>query len=79
MLIRKDPVMCAEYFQHKNNAFMKCASKADSIFEADSIIDFFDRVEFQQRGSPHVHKMLWLKNAPKIDPDNKLESEEKSY
>ena len=23
------------------------------------------RIEFQQRGSPHVHSLLWIENAPK--------------
>ena len=25
------------------------------------------RIEFQQRGSPHVHSLLWIENAPKYD------------
>ena len=30
------------------------------------------RIEFQQRGSPHVHSLLWIENAPKygISPLN---------
>jgi len=28
------------------------------------------RVEFQQRGSPHIHGMFWLKIAPQVDFDN---------
>lgn len=27
------------------------------------IVDFFYRLEFQQRGSPHVHMLLWIKDA----------------
>ncbi|KAL3174688.1 hypothetical protein MRX96_011085 [Rhipicephalus microplus] len=27
-------------------------------------LDFFKRVEFQQRGSAHIHTILWLDNAP---------------
>ncbi|XP_029949267.1 uncharacterized protein LOC115389839 [Salarias fasciatus] len=34
---------------------------------ADRIIDHFYRVEFQQRGSPHVHCLFWIEGAPKID------------
>ena len=29
------------------------------------ITDFFYRVEFQQRGSPHIHALFWIKDAPK--------------
>ena len=35
------------------------------------INDFFYRVEFQQRGSPHIHMLIWIKDAPKLDCDSK--------
>jgi hypothetical protein len=25
---------------------------------------WFYRVEYQQRGSPHIHILIWLENAP---------------
>ena len=28
--------------------------------------DFFYRVEFQQRGSPHIHGLLWIQDAPRL-------------
>ena len=28
------------------------------------IVDFFYRVEFQQRGSPYIHALFWVSNAP---------------
>ena len=28
------------------------------------IADYFYRVEFQQRGSPHIHVLFWVKGAP---------------
>ena len=28
------------------------------------IADWFYRVEYQQRGSPHIHMLLWLEDAP---------------
>lgn len=31
------------------------------------IKDYFSRVEFQQRGSPHVHCLFCIENAPQID------------
>lgn len=30
------------------------------------IKDFFIRVEFQQRGSPHVHILFWIDGAPSL-------------
>lgn len=29
-------------------------------------VDYFYRIEFQQRGSPHVHMLLWIKDAPTV-------------
>ena len=28
------------------------------------MVDYFYRVEFQQKGSPHIHGMAWIRNAP---------------
>ena len=28
------------------------------------VLDFFFRVEFQKRGSPHIHVLFWIKDAP---------------
>ena len=30
------------------------------------IIDYFARVEFQNRGSPHMHMFLWVMDGPDI-------------
>lgn len=30
------------------------------------IVDYFYRIEYQQRGSPHVHIMVWCSDAPKF-------------
>ena len=30
------------------------------------IVDYFWRVEFQLRGSPHVHSLWWVKDAPDL-------------
>ena len=31
------------------------------------IADYFYRVEFQQRGSPHIHGLFWIKDAPQYE------------
>lgn len=40
------------------------------------IADWFYRVEYQQRGSPHIHMLIciWLENASRfgIDSDEKV-------
>ncbi|XP_069122503.1 uncharacterized protein [Argopecten irradians] len=42
-------------------------SKANPI---GNVIDYFYRVEFQQRGSPHTHCLFWVENAPQLDKDD---------
>ena len=33
------------------------------------VVDFFYHVEFQQRGSPHIHGLFWIRNAPEYGKD----------
>ena len=33
------------------------------------ITDYVIKIEFQTRGSPHAHCLLWVKDGPKIDKD----------
>lgn len=40
-------------------------SKRNNPFGQYAVIDYFLRVEFQHRGSPHVHILLWLANDPR--------------
>lgn len=35
--------------------------------------EFFYKVEFQLRGSPHIHMLAWVKNAPQLDGSQKGE------
>lgn len=39
-------------------------SKTASPFGQHRVVHYFKRIEFQQRGSPHAHILLWLDNAP---------------
>lgn len=62
-LIKSDPVTCARYFDHKFQIFVSHVLKHE-LKPIGEIVDFFFRVEFQQRGSPHVHMLIWIKNFP---------------
>ena len=35
--------------------------------------DYFYRVEFQQRGSPHIHMFVWIENAPTLETNSERE------
>ncbi|XP_062577467.1 uncharacterized protein LOC134239311 [Saccostrea cucullata] len=64
-LIKSDPVTCTRYFDFRFNKFFAevLSHKTNPV---GFIEDFFYRIEFQQRGSPHVHMLLWIKDAPSV-------------
>ena len=64
-LIQKDPVTCSRYFDHRVQEFINTILKSDHK-PLGIITDYFYRVEFQQRGSPHIHMIVWVENAPKF-------------
>ena len=68
-LISKDPGTCALYFNHRVKKIIKHILKSPySPF--GKLLNFFYRVEFQHRGSPHIHGLLWIENAPHYEKDN---------
>ena len=55
-LIRRDTVTCARYFDHRCKALFKILRT--KVSPLGKLTDFYMRIEFQQRGSPHVHSLL---------------------
>ena len=68
-LIRKDPVTCARYFDMRLRELFKLIRTQGGPFEENEVEDFYIRIEFQHRGSPHAHCIIYLKNAPKFDKE----------
>ena len=68
ILIQGDPVTCARHFDYQVNQFINnfLLSKTAPL---GKIADWFYRVEYQQRGSPHIHMLIWLENAPTFGID----------
>jgi hypothetical protein len=64
-LIRKDPVTCARNFEHMFRLLLGKFLKSKQM-PIGEIHDFFYRVEFQQWGSPHIHVLFWVKDAPQL-------------
>ena len=64
-LIQSDPVTCARHFDYQVNQFLRnfLLSSAQPL---GTISDWFYRVEYQQRGSPHIHMLIWLDGAPEF-------------
>ena len=66
-LIQSDTVTCARHFDYQFNTFPK-KILITNIAPLGKIKDWFYRVEYQQRGSPHIH-MIWLEGAPVFGVD----------
>ena len=60
--LRSNPVTASHQFKHRLDQFFKefIGGKANPIGELQ---DYMIRIEFQARGSPHAHTILWIKDA----------------
>ncbi|KAJ8048747.1 ATP-dependent DNA helicase PIF1 [Holothuria leucospilota] len=64
-LIQKDPVTCCRHFDFMVQEFIKCILLSP-VHPVGMIEDYFYRVEFQKRGSPHIHMLIWVSDAPQF-------------
>ena len=67
-LIQSDPVTCARRFDFQFNTFLKDVLMSE-LAPLAKVKDWFYRVEYQQRGSPHIHMLIWLEGAPVFGVD----------
>ena len=72
-LISSDPVTCARHFDHSVHEFFNTVLKSP-LSPFGKLADFWYRIEFQHRGSPHMHCLFWLSDMPVygVDPDYKV-------
>ena len=68
-LVQKDPITCARYFDHRVQQFITTVLKSDHA-PLGILKDYFYRVEFQHRGSPHIHMLMWIQDSPKYKIDS---------
>lgn len=67
--IAADPFFFARIFQTRLSATLnKLLLKAEGPL--GTIVHFFYRIEYQQRGTEHVHMLLWAKDAPNKEATN---------
>ena len=57
-LIQSDPVTCARHFDFQFNTFLKNVLTGE-LAPLRKVKDWFYRVEYQQRGSPHIRMLIW--------------------
>ena len=74
-LIQSDPVTCARHFDYQFNQFLRYFLMSNAA-HLGKVADWFYRVEYQQRGTPHIHMLIWLEDAPVYgsDSDDELTS-----
>ncbi|KAI8512099.1 hypothetical protein Bbelb_111990 [Branchiostoma belcheri] len=67
--LRCNPVTAARQFHHRLTVFFNefIGGKANPI---GKLKDYMIRIEFQARGSPHAHTILWMEDAPKLGVDS---------
>jgi hypothetical protein len=62
-LINEDPFSCIIYFNKLVDVIMRVLQhRKVSPFVEHHIVDYFNRTEFQHRGSPHAHLLIRLEN-----------------
>ena len=64
--MRKDPLLTLVFFEGRWKAFLKFILKSKDS-PVGQILDFFARIEYQNRGSPHIHLFLWVMQAPSLE------------
>ena len=65
-LIQSDPITCARHFDYQLHTFIAKFLKSPHA-PIGTILDMFHRVEMQHRGSCHVHMVVWIEGAPRLD------------
>ena len=68
-VLRQNPVTGVRKFHSRVDSFFSQYLLAPSN-PLGEITDHVIKIEFQMRGSPHAHCLLWVKDAPKIDKDD---------
>jgi len=56
-------------FEHRWRTFLKDVIRAPHQ-PIGKVVDYFDRVEFQQRGSPRIHAIFWIADSPQVDRES---------
>ena len=58
--LRQNPVTAARHFQYHLNTFFQVFLKSSAY-----LVDYTIKIEYQARGSPRAHTILWIKDTPK--------------
>ncbi len=69
-MLNTNPVVVAKHFQHRVETFFSevLLSNCNPI---GKITYYALRIEFQMRGSPHLHALIWTSDCPKLTSETK--------
>ena len=70
-ILASNQVTCARMFDHRVKLFLNTVIRSPAA-PIGNVIDWFYRVEWQARGSPHIHCLFWVKDAPILGRDTDL-------
>ena len=71
--LRSDPVTAARHFDTRVQLFFKYILINKQLNPLGDIVDYKYRIEYQLRGSPHVHMLAWVKDAPNFEQSDENE------
>ena len=67
--LKANPVTSVGIFQYRVKCFFSHYI-LDSTNPVGKVKEYAIKIEFQERGSPHAHCLLWVDGAPCIDVDS---------
>ena len=70
-MLNQNPKLFSQFFNRKYEDFI-----FNHFKQFFGMKDYWFRVEFQHRGSPHIHGIVWLNGAPDITLLNRDSSAE---
>lgn len=71
-LLNLNPVIVAKHFQYRVETFFTEILLANAN-PVGKIVYYALRIEFQMRGSPHLHALIWTDDCPKLTKETKQE------
>ena len=63
--LRRNPVTAVRAFEYRFNCMHKYIMS--EAYPIGKVTNFIEKVEFQARGSPHIHAIYWIEGAPILD------------
>ena len=69
-MLNLNPVVVAKHFQYRGKTFFTEVLLTNAKL-IGKIMYYALHIEFQMRGSPHLHALIWCDDCPKLTHDNK--------